>query len=136
MPIKSNGDFARPVPTIAGRRRVTINQRTPQNRQHRILYIDEQATSKESLRAQKEGGRIIKRTVKLYNLDAIIAVGYRISSSKGTAFRKWAAQTLRSYITDGYAINPTRIERNHSQFTKALEDLKLVSASTTLLGAT
>ena len=57
--------------------------------------MDEESTCKESLQVQKEGSREVKRTVKLYNLDVIIAVGYRISSSRGTAFRKWATKTLR-----------------------------------------
>jgi len=85
---------------------------------------------------QKEGGRNTRRIVTHYNLDMIIAVGYRIGSGKGTAFRKWATSTLRSYITDGYAINPTRIEHNQTQFIKALEDLKLLSAKTEVVGST
>ncbi len=60
-----------------------------------------------------------------YNLDAIISVGYRVNSKNATTFRKWATQTLRSYISDGYAINPSRIEHNRSQFTRALQDIML-----------
>lgn len=60
-----------------------------------------------------------------YNLDAIISVGYRVNSKNATAFRKWATQTLRSYISDGYTINPSRIEHNRSQFTCALQDIML-----------
>ena len=114
---------------------------TPQNITQHISSIysedemQEKATCKESLQVQKEGNREIKRIVKQYNLDAIIAIGYRISSGKGTAFRKWATQTLSSYITDGYAINPARIEHNKSQFTKALNDLKLLSADVNIVGS-
>lgn len=71
-----------------------------------------------------------------YNLDAIISVGYRINSKNATAFRKWATRTLQGFITDGYLINPARIEYNRSQFTKALEDLKLLSTTTPVLGTT
>ena len=60
--------------------------------------MDEELTCKESLQVQKEGSREVKRTVKLYNLDVIIAVGYRISSNRGTAFRKWATKTLRDLV--------------------------------------
>jgi len=70
-----------------------------------------------------------------YNLDAIISVGYRVNSKNATAFRKWATTTLRGYIVDGYAINPARIEYNRSQFARALEDLKLLSANTEMVGS-
>ncbi|MCA9341730.1 virulence RhuM family protein, partial [Candidatus Saccharibacteria bacterium] len=89
--------------------------------------MDEESTCKESLQVQKEGSREVKRTVKLYNLDAIIAVGYRISSSRGTTFRKWATTTLKQYITSGFVIDKKRVEHNLSQFTRALNDLKLLS---------
>lgn len=114
---------------------------TPQNITLHLksVYVEgemsEQATCKESLQVQTEGNREIKRKVKLYNLDIIIAVGYRINSGKGMAFRKWAAQTLRQYITDGYAINPARIKYNQSQFIKALEDLKLLSSEVDTVGS-
>lgn len=52
-------------------------------------------TCKESLQVQKEGKREIKRKVNLYNLDLIIAVGYRINSVVGTKFRQWATKTLK-----------------------------------------
>lgn len=70
-----------------------------------------------------------------YNLDAIISTGYRINSRNATAFRKWATRTLRSYISDGYAINPARIEHGKSQFFRALEDLKLLSRDARAVGS-
>lgn len=76
------------------------------------------------------------KPITLYSLDIILAVGYRANSGNAIKFRKWATQTLRSYITDGYAINPARIEHNRSQFVKALEDLKLLSASVDVVGST
>jgi prophage maintenance system killer protein/predicted XRE-type DNA-binding protein len=76
------------------------------------------------------------KPVNLYSLDIIIAVGYRATSSlRATRFRKWATQTLRSYITDGYTINPARIEYNNTNFIKALEDLKLLSAHNNQVGS-
>lgn len=75
------------------------------------------------------------RPVALYSLDIILAVGYRTNSGNAIKFRKWATTTLKSYITDGYAINPARIEHNRSQFVKALHDLKLLSANVDTVGS-
>src|SRR3990172_9452811 len=52
--------------------------------------LDEAATVKESLTVQTEGKREVRRSVKLYNLDLILAVGYRVRSPRGTQFRQWA----------------------------------------------
>ncbi len=62
--------------------------------------------------------------VQFYNLDVILAVGYRTKSSKAIAFRQWATQTLKSYITKGYTINRQRIKTNYDEFVKAVEDVK------------
>ena len=50
------------------------------------------------------------RKPKVYNLDMILSVGYRVNSKKGIAFRKWATSVLRSYLLEGYAINQKRLE--------------------------
>ncbi len=97
--------------------------------------LDETSTCKESLQVQIEGTRSVRRNTKLYNLDMIIAIGYRISSGKGTTFRKWATKTLRGYIVDGYAINPARIGQNYSQFQKAVDDLKLLASKANTVGS-
>lgn len=76
-----------------------------------------------------------KYNTKHYNLDAIISVGYRVNSKNATAFRKWATKTLKSYITDGYAINPVRIEHNKTQFQKAIEDMKLLASNADSVGS-
>lgn len=57
----------------------------------------------------KEGGRVVRRKVKKYNLDAIISVGYRVNSRKATDFRIWATKTLHNYVVDGVAINERRL---------------------------
>ena len=54
---------------------------------------------------QNEGQRNVKRKVKCYNLDTIIAVGYRVNSKKATRFRQWATKTLKEYITKGFVLN-------------------------------
>ena len=57
-----------------------------------------------------EGNRMVHRKVRHYNLDAILSVGYRVSSRNATKFRQWATQTLKSYLLHGYAVTQ-RIER-------------------------
>jgi hypothetical protein len=89
---------------------------TPQNiTQHlKTIYEDDElnqsTTCKQFLQVQIEGKRKISRKIKKYNLDAVIAVGYKIGSKQGTEFRKWATKTLKSYITEGFVINPERQE--------------------------
>ena len=54
---------------------------------------------------QNEGNRVVHRETECYNLDAIIAVGYRVNSKKATRFRQWATKTLKEYITKGFVLN-------------------------------
>ena len=72
--------------------------------------IDVQSTCKEYLQVQSEGKRTVKRKQLFYNLDAIISVGYRINSKRGTQFRQWATQRLKDYLVQGYAINQKRLD--------------------------
>ena len=58
---------------------------------------------------QNEGGRAIRRETKIYNLDMIIAVGYRVNSKRGTIFRQWANRILKQYMLKGYAIDSSRV---------------------------
>ena len=64
-----------------------------------------QPTSKESLLVRMEGHRQVTREVKLYNLDVIISVGYRVKSQRGTEFRQWANKVIKDYLLHGYAFN-------------------------------
>ncbi|MBI2448168.1 virulence protein RhuM/Fic/DOC family protein [Candidatus Microgenomates bacterium] len=86
--------------------------------------LSKKATCSKMEQVQIEGGRRVERSVDIYNLDAIVSVGYRISSKTGTRFRQWATKTLRSYIVDGYAINKNRIAKNYEQFIRAVENVK------------
>lgn len=63
------------------------------------------STVKEYLTVHYEGKRKIRRQIKLYNLDVIISVGYRVKSKQGTLFRIWANQILRDYLLKGYTVN-------------------------------
>lgn len=62
--------------------------------------------------------------VKYYNLDVILAVGYRVNSSRATHFRQWATKTLREHITKGYTINRKSIGQNYDAFMKAVGDIQ------------
>jgi len=63
----------------------------------------------ESSVVQIEGNRKVNRRIKIYNLDMIISVGYRVKSQKGILFRKWANKILKEYLIQGYSINQKRI---------------------------
>lgn len=67
--------------------------------------LAENSVVKEYLTVQQEGTRTVKRKVKLYNLDVIISVGYRIKSKTGTKFRIWANAVLKDFLLKGYAIH-------------------------------
>ena len=72
--------------------------------------LDEEATTEDFSVVRQEGSRTVSRKVKHYNLDAIIAVGYRVNSKRATAFRQWATQVLREYIVKGFALDDERLK--------------------------
>ena len=94
--------------------------------------LSEKPTTKDYLAVQKEGNREINRTVKIYNLDAIISVGYRINSLRGTQFRIWATQRLREYIIKGFTMDDERLENGgtkNNYFKELLERVRKIRAS-------
>lgn len=92
----------------------------------------ESTTEKFSV-VQKEGDRNVKRTLDFYNLDAIIAVGYRVNSKKATRFRQWATQTLKEYITKGFVLNDDMLKNGKpfgkDYFDELLERIREIRAS-------
>lgn len=72
--------------------------------------LDPGATVKESLTVQTEGAREVRRSVTLYNLDAILAVGYRVRSPRGVQFRRWASTVLAEYLLKGFAMDDERLK--------------------------
>ena len=72
--------------------------------------MDPAATVKESLTVQTEGARQVQRKVTLYNLDAILAVGYRVRSPRGVQFRRWASTVLKGYLLKGFALDDERLK--------------------------
>ena len=71
---------------------------------------------------QQEGNRWVKRSKEFFNLDMILSVGYRVHSSRGVAFRRWANAVLKEYLIRGYAINP-RLEQLEQRVTKTEEKI-------------
>ncbi len=74
--------------------------------------LEESSTVKNFLTVQKEGTRNVKRMVTHYNLDAIIAVGYRINSKRATDFRIWATKILKDYMIKGFSLNDEFLKNN------------------------
>ena len=72
--------------------------------------LDESSTTEESSVVQTEGKRQVRRRVRLYNLDAVISVGYRVNSKRGTQFRIWATRVLREHLLRGYTVNERRLK--------------------------
>ena len=72
--------------------------------------LDVASTCAENAQVQIEGKRKITRKIKIYNLDMIISVGYRVKSQRGIIFRKWANKVLKEYLVQGYSINKRRME--------------------------
>lgn len=91
--------------------------------------LDQPATTEESSVVRQEGKREVKRKIRFYNLDAIISVGYRVNSIKGTQFRIWATQRLREYLTKGYILNQQRFEQNAKELEAALSLIKKTAKS-------
>ncbi|MBI2312975.1 MAG: virulence protein RhuM/Fic/DOC family protein [Betaproteobacteria bacterium] len=69
-----------------------------------------EATTEDSSVVRDEGGRQVRRTVRFYNLDVIISVGYRVKSRRGTQFRIWATKVLRDHLVQGYTIHQRRVK--------------------------
>ena len=98
-----------------------LYQTTPQNITTHIknLYedgeLDMDSTCKDYLQVQSEGDREVQRARKFYNLDMILAVGYRVRSNVGIHFRKWASGVLTEYMKKGFVLNDERL-RNPKEF--------------------
>ena len=91
--------------------------------------LDKTSTVKDFLTVRKEGNRTVSRNIEYYNLDMIIAVGYRVNSKRATQFRKWATSTLKEYITKGYAINEKMLKSKQEQIKTLQSTLNLLTRS-------
>ena len=91
------------------------------------------ATVKDFLTVRQEGDRQVSRTLEYYNLDMIIAVGYRVNSKRATEFRQWATAILRDYAIRGYVIDRKRMENgiflNEDYFEHLLAEIREIRLS-------
>jgi len=91
-------------------------QTTPQNvTQHvKAIYAegeaDPEATCKSGLQVRQEGARLVRRNVRFYSLEVILAVGYRARSARGTQFRQWATANLSEYLLKGFVLDDERLK--------------------------
>lgn len=92
--------------------------------------LDQNATTKDFLVVRQEGSRQVKRSLKHYNLDAIISVGYRVQSHTATRFRQWATRQLREYIVKGFVLDDERLKNPDQPFdyfeelTRRIQDIR------------
>lgn len=100
---------------------------------YRSEELDKNSTIKNFLIVRQERSRSVKRHVKHYNLDAIIAVGYRVNSKRATAFRRWATKVLRDFVVKGYVLDTERLKNgklfNKQYFETLLEEIREIRAS-------
>ena len=94
----------------------------------------ESTTAEESSVVQTEGARQVRRKAKLYNLDAIISVGYRVNSRRATQFRIWATGILKEYMTKGFVLDDERLKQGkdafgRDYFRELLERVRSIRAS-------
>ncbi len=95
--------------------------------------LDKDSTIEENSIVQKEGNRQVKRSVKFYNLDVIISVGYRINSLRATQFRRWATNILKTFTIQGYVLDKERMKNgsfiDKDYFEKLLEEIREIRLS-------
>lgn len=94
--------------------------------------LSREATTEESSVVQKEGQREVQRPRILYNLDAILAVGYRVRSPRGVQFRRWATTVLKEYLLKGFAMDDERLKNPDGRpdhFDEMLERIRDIRAS-------
>jgi hypothetical protein len=82
--------------------------------------LEESATTRKIRVVRKEGNRNVEREIQYYNLDAIIAVGYRVNSKQATRFRQWATKTLKEYIQKGFILNDEMLKNGRPLRNKLL----------------
>ena len=116
-----------------------LYQITKQTTGHHIRNIfDEkelspEATVRQYLTVQSEGSRTVQRSIEYYNLDMILAIGYRVRSHRGTQFRRWATERLREYLIKGFVLDDERLKEGRSigadYFDELLERIRDIRAS-------
>lgn len=100
---------------------------------YKTAELEESATTRKIRVVQKEGTRDVSRDLDFYNLDAIIAVGYRVNSHQATQFRIWATKTLREFIIKGFVLDDERLKQGKrfgkDYFDELVERIREIRAS-------
>jgi len=91
--------------------------------------LEDNSTTEKYSVVQDEGNRKVKRNIKHYNLDAIISVGYRVNSVRGTQFRIWATKVLREYLVKGFSVNQQVLERKNEKLNELQETIRIIRNS-------
>ena len=97
--------------------------------------LEEKSTTEDFSVVQQEGKRSVSRKLKHYNLDAIISVGYRVNSKRGTQFRQWASRVLKDHLMTGWTLDKSRFEQNANELESALALIQKASNSGVLTEA-
>ncbi|RZU98735.1 virulence protein RhuM/Fic/DOC family protein [Spiribacter vilamensis] len=92
----------------------------------------EEATTEDFSVLRREGQREVRRRLRHYGLDVILAVGYRVSSGRAIQFRKWATRILRDHLVQGYTLNRQRFEENARELEAALQLVRKAAAAPAL----
>lgn len=115
-----------------------LYQTTPQNITLHIgaIYAEgelaEEATCKDYLQVRREGSREVRRALKHYNLEMVLAVGYRVRSHRGTQFRQWATERLREYLVKGFTLDDERLKQGGTKneyFDELLQRIREIRVS-------
>ncbi|HRE41454.1 MAG TPA: virulence protein RhuM/Fic/DOC family protein [Ignavibacteria bacterium] len=101
------------------------------NNIYKTAELDRFSTVAKNATVQTEAGRKVTRTIEFYNLDAILSVGYRVNSKRGTQFRQWATQRLKEYLVEGYAINEKRLAEKQQQVEYLKTGIKILNRAIT-----
>ncbi len=91
--------------------------------------LTREATVAKNATVQTEGAREVTRDIEYYNLDAIISLGYRVNSKKGTQFRIWASRRLKEYLVQGYSLNQQRFDQNTAELQQAIALIRKAAQS-------
>ena len=91
--------------------------------------LEKKSTVKDYLTVQNEGDREVSRTITYYSLDMILAIGYRVRSSRGVEFRRWVNKVLKEYLLEGASLNQDKLREEPSYFKKVLQKIRDIRTS-------
>lgn len=118
---------AEKIAKLFGKDRTTIQRHIAKI--YKEQELEENSTCAFIAQVQKEGTRQVSRNIPYYNLDVILAVGYRVTSKTATEFRKWATKILHKYILEGYAINEDKLKLEQEKVKTLQNTISLLSRS-------